>query len=159
MEIRLLVKEDINEMVKLYVKSWRATYKGIIPDKILDTITEEKFNKIWNEYITKEKNGIFGAFEDENFLGFGAFTPDEDMENVLYLDSLHIKDEYKGRGVGTTIISTLKRYAKQEGYIGISVSVMSGNVRARNLYVKLGAKHLKNYIGFETQCEKLYWEL
>ena len=36
---------------------------------------------------------------------------------------------------------------------------MSGNVKARNLYIKLGAKHLKNYIGFETQCEKLYWEL
>jgi hypothetical protein len=46
MEIRLLVEKEIDEMTELYVKSWRATYKGIIPDKILDTITMEKFDKI-----------------------------------------------------------------------------------------------------------------
>ena len=39
MEIRLLIEKDIDEMAKLYVKSWRATYNGIIPAKILDTIT------------------------------------------------------------------------------------------------------------------------
>ena len=47
MEIRLLIEKDIDEMAKLYVKSWRATYNGIIPAKILDTITVEKFNPIW----------------------------------------------------------------------------------------------------------------
>lgn len=91
MEIRLLVEKEIDEMAELYVKSWRATYKGIIPDKILDTITLDRFSKIWKEYITKENNGIFGAFENDIFLGFGAFTPDEKMKNTLYLDSLHIK--------------------------------------------------------------------
>ena len=28
MEIRLLVEKEIDEMTELYVKSWRATYKG-----------------------------------------------------------------------------------------------------------------------------------
>lgn len=159
LEIRLLVEKEIDEMTELYVKSWRATYKGIIPDKILNTITVEKFNKIWKEYITKENNGIFGAFENDVFLGFGAFTPDEEMEDTLYLDSLHIKDGYKGKGVGTKIINHLKEYAKEKGYKGVSVSIMSGNDRARNLYTKLGAIHLNYYINYEIECEKLYWKL
>ncbi len=159
MEIRLLVEKEIDEMTELYVKSWRATYKGIIPDKILDTITVEKFNKIWKEYITKENNGIFGAFENDVFLGFGAFTPDEEMEDTLYLDSLHIKDGYKGKGVGTKIINHLKEYAREKEYKGVSVSIMSGNDRARNLYTKLGAVHLDYYINYEIECEKLYWKL
>lgn len=137
MDIRLLVEKEIDEMAELYVKSWRATYKGIIPDKILDTITLDRFSKIWKEYITKENNGIFGAFENDIFLGFGAFTPDEEMEDTLYLDSLHIKDEYKG----------------------VSVSIMIGNDRARNLYTKLGAVHLNDYTNYETKCEKLYWDI
>lgn len=159
MEIRLLVEKEIDEMTELYVKSWRATYKGIIPDKILDTITVEKFNKIWKEYITKENNGIFGAFENDVFLGFGAFTPDEEMEDTLYLDSLHIKDGYKGKGVGTKIINHLKEYAREKEYKGVSVSIMCGNDRARNLYTKLGAIHLNYYINYEIECEKLYWKL
>lgn len=159
MEIRLLIEKEITEMVELYVKSWRATYKGIIPDKILDTITVEKFNKIWEEYITKENNGIFGAFENDIFLGFGAFTPDDEIENTLYLDSLHIKSEYKGKGIGTKIIEHLKNYAKENGYQNLSVSIMCGNNRARSLYTKLGAIHLNYYINYETKCEKLYWRL
>lgn len=159
MEIRLLVEKEIDEMTELYVKSWRATYKGIIPDKILDTITIEKFNRIWKEYITKENNGIFGAFENNIFLGFGAFTPDEEMNETLYLDSLHIKDEYKGKGVGTRIINYLKEYAREKEYKGVSVSIMYGNDRARNLYIKLGAIHLNDYTNYETKCEKLYWKL
>ena len=59
MEIRLLIEKDIDEMAKLYVKSWRATYNGIIPAKILDTITVEKFNPIWKNYITKDNNRYF----------------------------------------------------------------------------------------------------
>lgn len=159
MEIRLLVEKEIDEMAELYVKSWRATYKGIIPDKILDTITLDRFSKIWKEYITKENNGIFGAFENDIFLGFGAFTPDEEMADTLYLDSLHIKDEYKGKGVGTKIINHLKEYARGKGYKGVSVSIICGNDRARNLYTKLGAVHLNDYNNYETKCEKLYWKL
>ena len=146
-------------MPEVYIKSWRATYKGIILDKILDTITVEKFSKIWKKYITKENNGIFGAFENDIFLGFGAFTPDEEMADTLYLDSLHIKDEYKGKGVGTKIINHLKEYARGKGYKGVSVSIICGNDRARNLYTKLGAVHLNDYNNYETKCEKLYWKL
>ena len=159
MEIRLLVEKEIDEMTELYVKSWRATYKGIIPDKLLDTITLDRFSKIWKEYITKENNGIFGAFENDIFLGFGAFTPDEEMADTLYLDSLHIKDEYKGKEVGTKIINHLKKYAREKEYKGVSVSIISGNDRVRKLYTKLGAAHLDDYNNYETKCEKLYWKL
>ena len=36
------------------------------------------------------------------------------MKNTLYLDSLHIKDEYKGKGVGTKIINHLKEYTREK---------------------------------------------
>lgn len=53
----------------------------------------------------------------------------------------------------------------QKEYKGVSVSIMSGNDRARNLYTKLGAIHLigaihlNDYTNYETKCEKLYWKL
>ena len=84
---------------------------------------------------------------------------DEEMKNTLYLDSLHIKDEYKGKGVGTKIINHLKEYARGKGYKGVSVSIICGNDRARNLYTKLGVVHLNDYNNYETKCEKLYWKL
>ena len=81
------------------------------------------------------------------------------MKNTLYLDSLHIKDEYKGKEVGTKIINHLKKYAREKEYKGVSVSIISGNDRVRKLYTKLGAAHLDDYNNYETKCERLYWKL
>lgn len=81
------------------------------------------------------------------------------MENTLYLDSLHIKNEYKGKGIGTRVIEHLKNYAKANGYQNLRVSIMCDNDRARNLYTKLGAIHLNYYTNYETKCKKLYWRL
>lgn len=159
MEIRLLTEKEIDEMEELYVKNWRARYKGIIADKILDTITLDRYSKIWKDYITKENNGIFGAFENDIFLGFGVFTPDEEKENTLYLDSLYIEDGYKGKGIGTKIINHLKEYAKGKGFKDVRISIMSGNDRTRNLYTKIGAIHLNDYTSYETKCGKLYWDI
>ena len=57
--------------------------------------------KSWCEYwlfdIKKNElkghtfDGYYKAFENDIFLGFGAFTPDEEMADTLYLDSLRIK--------------------------------------------------------------------
>ena len=75
------------------------------------------------------------------------------MKNTLYLDSLHIKDEYKGKEVGTKIINHLKKYAREKEYKGVSVSIMSGNDRARNqeLYILMiiitMKQSVKNCIG------------
>ena len=81
------------------------------------------------------------------------------MKNTLYLDSLHIKDEYKGKEVGTKIINHLEKYAREKEYKGVNVSIISGNDRVRKLYTKLGAAHLDDYNNYETKCERLYWKL
>lgn len=42
-----------------------------------------------------------------------------------------MKDEYKGKGIGTKIINQLKDYAREKGYKGISVSVMCGMIELK----------------------------
>lgn len=154
MEIRLLVEKEIDEVAELYIKSWRATYKAIIPDKILD-----RFIQTWKDYITKENSGIFGAFENDVFLGFGAFTPDEEIGNTLCLESLHVKDEYKGKGIENKIINHLKEHAMRKGYKGVNVSIISGNYKARDLYTKSGVVSLNDYDNYKIKFEKLYCDI
>lgn len=154
MEIRLLVEKEIGKVAELYIKSWRATYKAIIPDKIL-----ERFSQTWKDYITKENSGIFGAFENDVFLGFGAFTPDEEIGNTLCLESLHVKDEYKGKGIENKIINHLKEHAMRKGYKGVNVSIMSGNYKARDLYTKSGVVSLNDYDNYKIKFEKLYCDI
>ena len=72
-------------MKELYVKSWKNTYKGNNTRKILDAKTIEKFNKRWKVYIIKENNGIFRVFENNTFVGFGAFTPDKEMCRIFFI--------------------------------------------------------------------------
>ena len=40
--IRRAIKDDIQGIAKVHVDSWKATYKGIFADEILDNIAYEK---------------------------------------------------------------------------------------------------------------------
>lgn len=49
-----------------------------------------------------------------------------------------VKDEYRNRGIGSSIIDYLIAYAKRLGYEEISLGVDTDNLNARHLYEKKG---------------------
>lgn len=161
MEIRLLESKDIKDMAILYTDSWKKTYFGILSDEYLNSLSYEKNQKKWLDYIKNDKNGIFGYFIDGKLVGFCAFTPEQDIENCIYLDSLHINKEYQGQGIGTALIKNLASFVKLKNYKKISICILNGNEMAKKLYIKLGASHyeyfdnkLDNVI---APSEKLIW--
>ena len=51
--IRRAIKDDIQGIAKVHVDSWKATYKGIFADEILDNIAYEKREKQWEDIFQK----------------------------------------------------------------------------------------------------------
>jgi ribosomal protein S18 acetylase RimI-like enzyme len=93
--------------------------------------------------VSKE---VYLALDGEEILGFiiinmhGAFTG--------YIQTLAVKPEHRGRGVGSKLISFVeKRIFKESPNVFICAS--SFNERAQNLYKKLGYSvvgELKDYV-------------
>lgn len=162
MIIRPITKDDINDIAEIYTDNWKSTYKDILPDSFLQSMTYEHSREKWFSYIQKEKQGAFVALDDNNIIGFSAYKPYEDIEKCLLLDSLHVKHSTQGSGMGRKLIFTIGKYAYDNGYEKMSICIVKGNDRAEGIYTHLGAKHFKDFTddfeGTPSNSAVLVWD-
>lgn len=161
MIIRKANDSDILKISTLYIENWRKTYSGILSQNYLDNLTVENISKKWSEYLCIRGQQIFVAYEEHDFLGFVASKVDDTEVKCWYLDSLHVAEVARGKGVGTSLINTVGKYALDAGYKNMSICIVKGNDRSKTLYEKLGAMHYKDFIdnfdGIKSNSEKLMW--
>lgn len=162
MVIRKANDSDIEMIANLYIGNWKKTYIGVLPNEFLNSLEVSDGIQKWQEYLGKERCMIFVAYEDEKFLGFSACKEDDEIEHCLYLDSLHVSEASRGKGIGTKLLNTVGHYAYSQGYKCMSICIVKGNSNAKDLYEKLGAKHYKDFIdcfgSIESNSKKLIWD-
>ena len=134
MIIRNVVKNDVENIAKLYISNWKETYKDLLSKDFLESLNEEHATNKWFKYI-EEGNSIFVVYDEEEFLGFVASKKDDDIENCWYLDSLHINKACRGKGIGTKLIKKVGQYAMHQGYEHMSICIVKGNDMLR-IYMK-----------------------
>ncbi|MBY0756908.1 GNAT family N-acetyltransferase [Clostridium sardiniense] len=66
------------------------------------------------------------------------FFDKEAEEDEFYIDTLSVSKNFRGKGLGTDLIKGAERISKERGHKKISLNVDVENVRAYNLYSKLG---------------------
>lgn len=161
MLLRLAEEKDLKQIAQIYVENWRGTYHGLLPQKYLDELSVEKKQAEWSDYIRTPRQGIFVMEDAGQILGFAAFKPYHRVEDCIYLDSLHVRREWQGKGIGTRLIEKVYQQGIAEKYGRMGVCVVKGNDKARELYVKLGAGHYRDkqddFTGEITYSEILVW--
>lgn len=161
MIIRIANQNDIKLISKLYIDNWQKTYKGLLSKEYLDSLTIDYAIEKWSNYISCKNQIIFVAYEDEKFLGFTASKIDDEENNCWYLDSLHVTETSRGKGVGTKLIKTVGKHALDNRYKNMSICIVRGNDNAKELYEKLGANHYKDFVddfgGTKSNSTKLIW--
>ena len=161
MIIREAVSKDIEAIAELYVSHWQTTYSGLLPEEYLNHLTVPYGAEKWSAFLQQPGHCLLVAREASRFLGFGACSPDPGIPDCLYLDSLHICADARGKGVGTGLIRAIGKRAVCKGYAKMSVCIVRGNERARALYTRLGAVHhcffTDDFGGALSSSEKLLW--
>lgn len=161
MIIRFAIKEDLDSIAKLYVHNHKTTYRGLLSEEYLSSLTVDGAKKRWETYLS-ENNRIWVAYESDIFLGFAAGKEDNELKDTWYLDSLHVSENARGRGIGTQLILVMGRYAADNGFKSMSICVVKGNDTAKSLYLRLGAKPYKEFEDSfgktHSNSEKLIWD-
>ena len=98
--IRPAREADMGAVGRLYTDSWQRTYRGLIPDWVLDEMTPEKSRDKWTRYREQKENGLFVLERDGAVAGLVACRPFPERENSALLDSLHVAPEAQGGGWG-----------------------------------------------------------
>lgn len=121
---------------KAYVhwKSWQETYKGLVEQTYLDSLTLEKCTKIayqWPDNILVSKDGdkVIG------FTGYGSYR-DDTLPETGEVFAIYILSEYYGKKVGYALMQAALRELSE--YRQIALWVLKGNERAIRFYEKCG---------------------
>jgi len=161
MEIRNAYKNDLADIAELQISNWKQTYDGLLSPEFLSSLSADKLLDEWNEYMELPFHQIFVCADNTGFLGFAACRKDEELQNCMYLETLHVSKHARGKGIGTKLIEKVFEYTTQAGMENVSICIVCGNKNARNLYTKLGATHYKyfedDFHGTLSNSEKLVW--
>ncbi|EFM12861.1 GCN5-related N-acetyltransferase [Paenibacillus curdlanolyticus YK9] len=98
----------------------------------------------YDELVTGNRITFICLGDNEEFIGEGSLVfrnddPDYTIpDKRIYLSRMIVKEEYRNRGIGSSILDFLIDYAEQLGYEEIALGVDTGNLNARYLYEKKG---------------------
>ncbi len=150
-KIRKAKLGDEVEIAHVHVNSWKSTYKGLIPDSFLNSLSVESRTSMWAESIKQMQstNGqMFVLVCEDTFgkiIGFIAVGADREeqrnFDGELY--ALYLNKELKGKGWGKRLISESTKLLMESGYKSMRVWVLENNP-ACGFYEKLGGKLLSS---------------
>jgi GNAT superfamily N-acetyltransferase len=122
------------------VASWRAGYKGLVPDEYLVRQSVDHRYAQWQEILGDETSAVLVAGEID---GFVAFEPETREIRALYLAPARFR-----QGIGSELLGA----AHDEMQGDTALWVFEGNERAlafyeRHGYVRDGATHVHEPTG------------
>jgi L-amino acid N-acyltransferase YncA len=165
--IRRARVEDAPAIARVHVESWRSTYAGMLPDKMLLKLSSARHETGWWMHVlgrSRRRHYVYVAeHETDGVIGFGSAGASRDRELVhrgeIY--ALYLLDEYHGMGIGKALFLALSARLLEERRPSLVVWVLSSNP-SRYFYETLGGRRVatrrERMGGVEVEETAYGWE-
>jgi len=128
---RLANARDFNAVYELYMDDYANAYLTY------DPMSKEDFLPIFKELLTTRT--LYVVQDGEETIATYRLVPyTARQQHTVHLGGFTIKNGFQGRGIGAKIISEIKEHCEKENKIRIELTVDVDNMRAINLYKKMG---------------------
>ena len=147
MTIRFAEKEDIQSI--LILCKLHAEYEN-------STFDETNKASLLLKYLFDDNDTLkcFVVVKNKEIIGYATFMKQFATWNAsiyLYLDCLFFLDTYRGKGLGTLLMSKIKAYAKAEKCSHVEWQTPNFNKKAILFYKKIEA--------ISKAKERFYWNI
>lgn len=143
-QIRNIEERDYSVLVNLFQEM--ANFEKV-PDRMLNSVEQMLREK---EFI----NGFVATNEKGEILGYVTyfFAYYTWVGKSLYMDDLYVRNEFRGKGIGTQLIQKIINFAKAEKCNRLRWQVSEWNAPAIEFYKSLGA----TVDPIESNCDILF---
>lgn len=141
--IREAAPDEAAAIARVHVDAWRTTYRGIIPDEYLASLSHEERTARWRENlreaVARNECVFVAAEENGEVVGFAAGGPgrDNDPHHTGELYVIYLDERRRGYGIGRRLVAAVALRLSELGHTSISVWVLERNP-ACGFYTALG---------------------
>jgi ribosomal protein S18 acetylase RimI-like enzyme len=144
-ELRDATLADAHGIATVNVRSWRAAYRGLVPDDVLAGLSVHDREQFWSGPLTTRPGNtriLVAAIEDA-IVGFAAtgppLVPDDRADPTLGdLYALYLNLEVWCRGIGNQLHAAALDRLRSCGFTHAGLWVLDTNERALRFYNRHG---------------------
>lgn len=132
----LTPKDHFDEVGQIYAESWKASYKGILPQHYLDKLTHDR----WDATLRANPEASLVLHLDDKLIGASltGFALDADREGYGEIIAIYLLPEYQGKGYGKPLMKASLEKLMNEGCTSACLWALSQNTRAEKFYAHIG---------------------
>lgn len=144
-QIRIAIPADAHELAAMHVASWRETYTGLLPDKMLSSLSVEACAAAWvrimREPATAGATVIYLAEHEGTIIGFGSCGAQrtESLKDKGWdgeVSTIYVLREFQKRKIGTRFLRAMSLDLQRRGF-ATALWVLRDNLRTRRFYEQL----------------------
>lgn len=139
--IRRATMADASGIGQVHVESWKAIYRGYLPDEYLDSLSPERRARSWQQALSQGTVDIAVCDTGTDIAGFVSLAPsrDEDVADATgELTAIYLEPSIWRQGIGRDLMDWAKAVAVHRGWAKLTLWVLEGNTRARDFYAATG---------------------
>jgi RimJ/RimL family protein N-acetyltransferase len=142
MQVRQATPADARKIAQIHVETWRAAYRGQMPDAILDALDADKRAIFWNNHLATESHGTLVVESEKAIIGFCDLVPSRDKDSnpgeVAEIAAIYVQPGYWRKGAGGALCRFALRATRFQKYLSVTLWVLASNLAARKFYEAMG---------------------
>jgi len=142
MLVRQAYPSDAPSIARVHVETWRATYAGLLPERVLAGMREETHQASWNKLLKSGRNRELVLVAEEDGVGVVGFVSAgrarvrlEHYDGEVY--TLYVAPDYQNQGFGTRLLETALQHLDEQDIRGVMLWVLARNP-SRFFYEAMG---------------------
>jgi len=141
--VRRATVGDLEGMARVHVETWKATYRGMVPDDRLERLTvQNDLAGGFGGWLKEPPPGVaqfVAVTRPGEVVGFAMGCPAREPEPGFTgeLGSIYVLPAHQGKGVGTALVREVVRHLQRSGHSNMIVWVLEQNPY-RRFYERLG---------------------
>jgi GNAT superfamily N-acetyltransferase len=144
--VRLATPDDADAIERVRTDTWRATYRGLLPDFILDGLGYDGSRRQQGMASMGMDRFALVAEHEGTVVGFAYGGPSrlEDVGHPGEIYAIYVLPAHQGHGYGAALMRAAAREIQERGWRGMLIWVLRENAPSRRFYERMGGRHLRD---------------